>query len=120
MSRLPALLTGSHSRSRFITALVAVLLAVFAVPHPVLLAADGDAIDTAFQFALARRPPAEERAILQDVHDAASVAGATAGAMALATDPIGPLPEGMDPIEAIAMTVTCNVILNLDEFVNRP
>ena len=43
MSRLPALLTGSHSRSRFITALVAVLLAVFAVPHPVLLAADGDA-----------------------------------------------------------------------------
>jgi hypothetical protein len=30
------------------------------------------------------------------------------------------LPEGMDPLEAIAMTVTCNVILNLDEFVNRP
>lgn len=84
------------------------------------LAADGDAIDTAFQFALARRPTAEERAILQDVHDAAAAAGATAGTLALATDPIGPLPEGMDPVDAIAMTVTCNVILNLDEFITRP
>ena len=43
MSRLTASLPGSASRSRIITALVAVLLAVFAVPHSVLVAADGDA-----------------------------------------------------------------------------
>ena len=33
----------------------------------------------------------------------------------LASDPLGPLPEGMDSVEAAAMTVVCNVILNLDE-----
>ena len=33
----------------------------------------------------------------------------------LASDPLGPLPEGMEPVEAAAMTVVCNVILNLDE-----
>ena len=36
-------------------------------------------------------------------------------ATALATDPLGPLPDGMDPLEAAAMTVVCNVLLNLDE-----
>jgi hypothetical protein len=25
------------------------------------------------------------------------------------------LPDGMDPLEAAAMTVVCNVLLNLDE-----
>jgi len=84
------------------------------------LDSDGDAIATAFEFAMARRPTTEERAVLQEVHDAAAASGATAGRLALATDPLGPLPEGMDPLKAIAMTVTCNVILNLDEFVNRP
>ncbi|MCH2181769.1 MAG: DUF1553 domain-containing protein [Mariniblastus sp.] len=33
----------------------------------------------------------------------------------LATDPLGPLPDGVDPVEAAAMTVVCNVLLNLDE-----
>jgi hypothetical protein len=33
----------------------------------------------------------------------------------LATDPLGPLPEGMDVADAAAWTVVANVILNLDE-----
>jgi len=36
-------------------------------------------------------------------------------AMKLATDPLGALPEGMDAISAAAMTVVCNVLLNVDE-----
>jgi hypothetical protein len=33
----------------------------------------------------------------------------------LSSDPLGALPEGMDPVDAAAMTVVCNVLLNLDE-----
>lgn len=36
-------------------------------------------------------------------------------AMKLATDPLGALPEGVDAINAAAMTVVCNVLLNVDE-----
>jgi len=38
----------------------------------------------------------------------------------LATDPIGPLPTGADPIELAAWTTLCNVVLNLDEFLMTP
>ena len=79
-----------------------------------------DPIGAAFELALARRPTAEERRILQSIHDAALADTDTERTLALATDPLGPLPDGMDPNEAIAMTATCNVLLNLDEFVNRP
>ena len=34
--------------------------------------------------------------------------------MALATDPLGPLPPGMDPAELAAWTTVANVLLNLD------
>ena len=33
----------------------------------------------------------------------------------LSSDPLGPLPEEMDSVQAAAMTVVCNVMLNLDE-----
>lgn len=36
-------------------------------------------------------------------------------AMALATEPLGKLPTGLKPPDAAAMTVVCNVLLNLDE-----
>lgn len=36
------------------------------------------------------------------------------GAKALATEPLGPLPEGQDPAELAAWTVVANVLLNLD------
>ncbi len=35
-------------------------------------------------------------------------------ALALATEPLGPLPEGMDPAEMAAWTTVANVLLNLD------
>ncbi len=37
----------------------------------------------------------------------------------LATDPLGPLPEGWDAVELAALTAVANVILNLDEFLTR-
>ncbi len=33
----------------------------------------------------------------------------------MATDPLGPLPDGADPVEYAAWTVVANVVLNLDE-----
>jgi hypothetical protein len=36
-------------------------------------------------------------------------------AMQMATDPLGPLPAGIDPAAAAAWTVVGNVMLNLDE-----
>lgn len=40
-------------------------------------------------------------------------------AQTFATDPLGPLPEGLDATEAAAWTVAANVLLNLDEFLTR-
>lgn len=40
-------------------------------------------------------------------------------ALALATDPIGPMPEGADANELAAYTLAANVILNLDAVLNR-
>jgi hypothetical protein len=36
-------------------------------------------------------------------------------ALLMATQPLGPLPEGMDPVDLAAWTVVGNVLLNLDE-----
>ena len=36
-------------------------------------------------------------------------------AQQLATEPLGPLPPGMDVVELAAWTVVGNVLLNLDE-----
>ena len=41
-------------------------------------------------------------------------------AIKLATEPIGPLPPNVDPIELATWTTLCNVILNLDEFLMTP
>jgi hypothetical protein len=40
-------------------------------------------------------------------------------ARTLATDPLGPPPDGADVAELAALTSVCNVILNLDEFLSR-
>jgi hypothetical protein len=49
---------------------------------------------------------------IRDIHSHL-VEDATA-ATKLATDPLGPLPAGMDAAEAAAWTVVANVLLNLD------
>ncbi len=43
-----------------------------------------------------------------------------AKAEALATKPLGPLPEGMNALDAAAWTVVANVVLNLDETLTKP
>jgi hypothetical protein len=40
-------------------------------------------------------------------------------ALKLATQPLGPLPEGLDAVEAAAWTSVANVLLNLDGFLAR-
>jgi len=40
-------------------------------------------------------------------------------ARAMATEPLGPLPEGLDATEAAAWTVVANVLLNMDRLLTR-
>lgn len=81
-----------------------------------------EAIAMAFEMTLARTPTAYEADVLQQLFESTRSSQATdpEGCLALATDPIGPLPAGMACADAAAMATTCNVLLNLDEFVNRP
>lgn len=76
----------------------------------------------AFERALAREPKPEEIEVLRQVYDAAlaDYREDLMAAKSMATDPHGPLPEGMDPADTAAMAVVCNVVLNLDEFLNKP
>jgi mono/diheme cytochrome c family protein len=75
----------------------------------------------AFFEALARRPDGRERAVLTDLYESEHEHYSTrpAEAIAMASDPLGPLPDGVDRAEAAAWTVVANVILNLDEFLTR-
>jgi hypothetical protein len=43
------------------------------------------------------------------------LSGKDAAAKKLATEPLGMLPDGMSALDAAAMTVVANVLLNLDE-----
>ncbi|MFN9720569.1 MAG: DUF1553 domain-containing protein [Planctomycetota bacterium] len=64
-----------------------------------------------------RQPTSEELTSLvglyQDVR--AEMDKSPEDATRLATDPLGPLPAELTPADAAAMTVVCNVLLNLDE-----
>jgi NADPH:quinone reductase-like Zn-dependent oxidoreductase len=42
-----------------------------------------------------------------------------ARAQAMATDPLGPLPAGVDVAEAAAWTVVANALLNLDAVLTK-
>lgn len=85
-----------------------------------LLKHDGsvnDQIADGFKRCLLRDPSEPELSALvtlfDDMHQ--ELASQPDNAGKLATDPLGALPEGMDPINAAAMTVVCNVLLNVDE-----
>ena len=65
-------------------------------------------------------PPAELRRLVSVYQSATSrYSGDSTAAAAIATEPLGKLPDGMDATEAAAWTVVSNVLLNLDETVNR-
>jgi hypothetical protein len=75
----------------------------------------------ALQRVLSREPKASEIAVLVNLYQKrlAYYQGEQAAAIRMATEPIGPLPKGSDPAELAALTSVCNVIFNLDEFLNR-
>ena len=79
--------------------------------------ADQGRLTLAFRRCLLRRPSDNELGALVDLlNDARTdLREQPAEAVKLATDPLGKLPEGVDPLDAAAMTVVCNVLLNLDE-----
>jgi hypothetical protein len=74
-----------------------------------------------FRLCLARPPREAELRRLVSVYESAEsrYAADPAAATAMATDPLGKLPDGMEAPEAAAWTVVANVLLNLDETFNR-
>ena len=86
------------------------------------MAKDGGATDAekarhGFRLVLSRPPSDSELTKLVKLHadTAAEFAKDKAKATALATDPLGPLPEGADATNLAAWTTVANVLLNLDE-----
>lgn len=81
-----------------------------------------DRVNHAFRLTLIRPPHADESLRLVGLFEKvrADLAKNAKDAEALATDPLGPLPPGMNAVDLAAYTVVANVILNLDEtFVKR-
>ncbi|MGD9854923.1 MAG: DUF1553 domain-containing protein, partial [Planctomycetaceae bacterium] len=81
-----------------------------------------DRIVFLFRSVLIRPPNSEECELLQHtLSDALAQSQADPAAAAqIATNPIGPAPDGTDVTELAAWTVLANVILNLDETLARP
>jgi hypothetical protein len=72
--------------------------------------------------AVGRRATAAEAERLAALYDQSrrELAADPAKALALATKPIGALPDGIDPLDAAAWTVVANVVLTLDETLSKP
>jgi hypothetical protein len=77
---------------------------------------DLDRVRYALRLCLSRPPAAEQVAALETLLKAERdrYARDRAAAVALATEPLGPLPPGADPAELAAWTAVANVLLNLD------
>ena len=74
-----------------------------------------------FRLCLARPPTEAEASRLAALHETAKqrFAASPEDAMQMATDPLGPLPEGADAADLAAWTIVANVVLNLDETIAR-
>jgi hypothetical protein len=68
------------------------------------------------RLALGRPPRAEQVQTIKDLFDGEleKYQSAPVDAKNLSTDPLGPLPAGMNEAEQAAWTVVANVLLNLD------
>jgi hypothetical protein len=75
-----------------------------------------------FRACLVRPPTEAETERLQKLFESARTKFSRAPVQALqfATNPLGPLPKGMDVVDAAAWTLVANVLLNLDEMVLKP
>jgi hypothetical protein len=82
---------------------------------------DSDRAARLFRHCTSREPQPEEQSRLTQLLESvrAQAKAQPESANLLATDPLGPIPEGMDPIELAAWTVVSNVILNLDEMLMK-
>jgi Protein of unknown function (DUF1553)/Protein of unknown function (DUF1549)/Planctomycete cytochrome C len=74
-------------------------------------------VEHGFRLCLTRPPQLSETKRLVDLYQKARADFATnpKEAQQMATEPLGPLPAGMDAIDLAAWTVVGNVLLNLDE-----
>ena len=74
-----------------------------------------------FRLCLARHPTADELARLTVLYTTSreQLAVNPAQAEKLATDPLGPVPEGSNAVDLAAWTVVGNVLLNLDEMLMK-
>jgi hypothetical protein len=74
-------------------------------------------IEAAFRRCLIRPPTQQELSALTSLYDDSvhRLKDQPEEAMQLATNPIGELPAGISAVDAAAMTVVGNVLLNLDE-----
>lgn len=85
-------------------------------------ASNEDRIARVLEHAVARLPAEREtKSLLQLLERSrADLESAADHGLKLATDPIGPLPNGASTAEMAAWTTVCNVVLNLDEFLMKP
>lgn len=76
-----------------------------------------DRIRYGFRLTLARPPQEAEQSRLEKLYEQslAKFSQNADEAKRMATDPLGPIPEALNPAEAAAWTVVSNVLLNLDE-----
>lgn len=90
-----------------------------------ILAEGGNSTDSrathALQLVLTRQPTDSEVKRVVDVFESSrkALASDSSRAIALATNPLGPLPAGFDSTDAAAWTVVGNVLMNLDEFLAK-
>src|SRR5690606_708939 len=77
-------------------------------------------VEYAVRCCLGRPPTERERERLVELYQSAlsQYAAAPEEAVKMATDPLGPLPEGTPAEELAAWTIVGNVLLNLDEMLN--
>ena len=78
-------------------------------------------ISTGFEICLSRKPDADELTRLVALFEQIKEKYLQDQNLAkqMATDPIGPVPNGMNTTDLAALTVTSNVLLNLDEILMK-
>ena len=82
---------------------------------------DEERVRFGLRLCLCAEPTERQVATLVGLHasELAHFAAKAAEALSASTDPLGPLPDGMDPAEAAAWTMVASALLNMDPFLVR-